>query len=128
MRKEEDMKLIIVRDQASKGVMSKKIRFSITARVELTEQEQADIRKYKLGNTILYTNLVDRGSGVLGAISRKAMGVEFTINDLSNGRKIESEDIAEIIGLEEQIISAAKNFKEILQASSMFGNETVIEL
>jgi len=122
------MKLIIVRNQESKGMMSKKINFSITAKVELSEEEKANIQKYKLANIILYTNMEDRGSGVLGAISRKAMGVEFTINDLAVGRKIESEDIIEIIGLEEQITTAAQNFKEILEASASFGNETVIEL
>jgi len=122
------MKLIIVRNQESKGMMSKKINFSITAKVELSAEEQENIKKYKLENIILYTNMEDRGSGVLGAISRKAMGVEFTINDLAIGRKIESEDIIEIIGLEEQITTAAQNFKEILEASASFGNETVIEL
>ncbi len=98
------------------------------SKVELTSDEEENIKKYKLGDTILYTNMADRGSGVLGAISRKAMGVEFTINDLTRGRKIESEDIIEIIGLEEQITSAAQSFKEILEASSNFGNQTVVNL
>ena len=122
------MKLIIVRNQESKGMMSKKINFSIMSKVELTSDEEENIKKYKLGDTILYTNMEDRGSGVLGAISRKAMGVEFTINDLTRGRKIESEDIIEIIGLEEQITTAAHSFKEILEASANFGNQTVIDL
>lgn len=122
------MKLVIVRDQVSKGMMSKKINFSIMAKVEITSEERANIEKYKLGKIILYSNMEDRGSGVLGALSRKAMAVEFTINDLAMGRKIESEDIIEIISLEEQITAAAKNFKDILEASANFGNETVIEL
>lgn len=122
------MKLVIVRDQVTKGMMSKKINFSITANVELTAEEKTNIDKYKLGNIILYSNMEDRGTGVLGALSRKAMAVEFTINDLAMGRKIESEDIIEIISLEEQIITAAKNFKDILEASANFGNETVVEL
>ncbi len=122
------MKLIIVRNQESKGMMSKKINFSIMSKVELSSEERANIEKYKLGKIILYSNMEDRGSGILGAISRKAMSVEFTINDLAMGRKIESEDIIEIISLEEQITTAATNFKDILEASANFGNETVIEL
>ena len=122
------MKLVIVRNQESKGLMSKSVRFSILAKVEVSEQEQEDIEKYKLGKTILYSNLEDRGSGVLGAISRKMMAVEFTINDLIAGKKIESEDILEILELEEIIINVSKTFKDILKASSGFGNETIIEL
>jgi len=122
------MKLIIMRDQISKGVMSKKVHFSITATVEVSVEEKENIAKYKLGDTILYSNMEDRGSGILGAISRKAMAVEFNINDLINGRKIESEDILEILDLEETIKSVAKNFKQILEASANFGEEEVIEL
>ncbi len=122
------MKLVIVRDQVSKGIMSKKVNFSITAKVEVTDEERANITKYKLGNTLLYTNMVDRGSGVLGAISRKAMAVEFSINSLIDGKTIESTDIGEILDLEDTIIGVAKNFKQILEASANFGNETVIDL
>ena len=122
------MKLIIMRDQVSKGMMSKKVHFSILAKVEVTDDEKENITKYKLGNILLYSNMEDRGSGVLGAISRKAMAVEFNINDLINGKKIESDDILEILDLEETIIGAAKNFKQILEASANFGEEEVIEL
>ena len=122
------MKLIIIRNQESKGLMSKSVRFSILAKVEVSEQEQENIAKYKLGDTLLYTNMEDRGSGVLGAISIKAMAIEFTINDLIAGKKIESEDILEILELEEIIINASKTFKDILEASANFGNETIIEL
>lgn len=122
------MKLVIVRDQVSKGMMSKKVHFSILAKVEVSADEKENIEKYKLGNTLLYTNMEDRGSGVLGAISRKAMAVEFTINSLITGKKIESEDIGEILDLEDTIIGVAKNFKQILEASANFGEQVVIEL
>lgn len=122
------MKLVIVRNQESKGMMSKSIRFSILAKVEVTEEEKDNIAKYKLGKTILYSNMEDRGSGVLGAISRKAMAVEFDINDLINGRKIESDDILEILDLEETIKNVARNFKQILEASANFGEEDIIDL
>lgn len=122
------MKLIIVRNQESKGMMSKKIHFSITATVELTDQERKDIEKYKLGNTILYSNMEDRGSGALGIISRAAMEVLFTVNNMTQGKKIESENILEILALEEIITEAAQGFKNILEASANFGNQSVIEL
>jgi len=122
------MKLVIVRNQESKGMLSKKVHFSITATVELTEQEKEDVEKYKLGNTILYSNMEDRGSGVLGAISRVAMEVIFTVNNMTVGKKIESDNIIEILALEDIIIEAARGFKNILEASANFGNETVIEL
>lgn len=122
------MKLVIVRNQESKGMMSKKVHFSITATVELTEQEQADVKKYKLGDTILYSNMEDRGSGALGLLSRVAMEVLFTVNNMTQGKKIESSDILEILALEDIITEAAQGFKNVLEASANFGNETVIEL
>ena len=128
IERRENMKLIIVRDQESKGMMSKKIVFSITATVELTDQEKEDVDKYKLGGTILYSNMEDRGSGALGLLSRVAMEVIFTVNNMLIGKKIESDNIIEIIALEDIIIEAAKGFKNILEASATFGDETVIEL
>ena len=125
------MQLLLRRDQRS-GLIGK-IIFTLEVRAELTEEERSNIRKYKLGETMLYQSheLLDRGSGLLGAASRlafKAMTISVSVNDLQNGKKIEAKDIVEMLAVEDQIREAASTFKQVLHAASGFGGEEVIEI
>ncbi|MEM7206495.1 MAG: hypothetical protein AAF434_01600 [Pseudomonadota bacterium] len=119
------MKLSIQRDQKS-GLT--KPTFILIARVEVSEEEKEHIKKYKLGKTMLYSNLNDRGSGVIGALSRFAIGIEITVNDLVDGKKVECKEILEMLAIEEQIKEACQNFKRILDAAARFGGEEIVEL
>lgn len=121
------MKLLLTKEQATKGMMSKKVEFKLTARASLSEEEQAKIATYKMGDLLLYTNLEDRGSGALGAISRSMSGVELRVNDLVVGKSITCKDILEMMGIENQIRTACEQFKLMLDAASNFEGETVIE-
>lgn len=120
------MKLILLRDQKSGFTGS--TTFSITVQAEITEEEREHIARYKMGKTLLYTNMEDRGSGVLGAVSRKMIGTEITIDDLVKGKTVEYKDILEMIAFEKQVIVASEVFKEILDAMATFGGEDVIEI
>jgi len=120
------MKLVLIRDQSSSFTGTPK--FSVTVKVEVSAAEQASIKKYKMGKTLLYTNMDDRGKGLLGAISRASMEIKFTINDLIDGKKIECKDIMEMLALEGVIVEVSKTFKQVLEAAASFGGETVIEL
>ena len=113
--------------------MRNTITFSITVRAELSGQEQQNIQKYKLGDTILYTRgeLADKGAGLLGLASRmafKAMNISVSVNDLANGKRVECKDILEMLAVEEQIKVAAGTFKSVLEAAAHFGGDEVIEL
>lgn len=125
------MKLLLRRDQKS-GLIGK-VTFTLTVRAELTDEEQNNIRKYKLGDTMLYERdkLVDRGSGLLGVASRlafKMMNLTVSVNDLSEGKKIDCKDIVEMLAVEGQLKEAAQTFKNVLEAAASFGGEEVIEL
>ncbi len=119
------MKLILVKDQ-KKGFTGK-VSFSMSAKVEISEEEKANISRYKMGKTMIYTNLTERGKGVLGLISRAAMGIEITIDDLVKGKTVECKDIFEMIALEDQMKEACQNFKLILSTMASFGGEEIIE-
>ena len=125
------MKLLLRRDQKS-GMMGK-ITFTLTVRAELAEEEKSNIKKYKLGDTMLYERktLTDPGSGLKGMASRlafKMMNVTVSVNDLSDGKKVDCKDIVEMLAVEEQIKEAAQTFKNVLEAATSFGGEEVIEL
>ncbi|HWT31288.1 MAG TPA: hypothetical protein VN240_09725 [Propylenella sp.] len=110
-----------------------KVVFSLEVRAQLTDEEQSNIGKYKLGDAMLYQSheMTDRGSGLLGAASRlafKALTISVSVNDLYYGKKIETKDIVEMLAAEEQIKEAARTFSQVLFAAAQFGGEEVVEI
>lgn len=110
-----------------------KMIFTLDVRADLSAEEKTNIRKYKLGETELYSTheMTDRGSGLLGLASRlayKAMTLRVTVNDLEGGKRIECKDIVEMIAVEGQIKEAAQTFKQVLEAAAHFGGEEAMEL
>lgn len=125
------MKLLLRRDQRS-GLLGKVV-FAIDVRADLSAEEKASIRKYKLGETVLYASheMTDRGSGLLGLASRlafKALTISVSINDLVEGKRVECKDIVEMVAVEGQIREAARTFKDVLETAAHFGGEEVLEL
>jgi len=107
--------------------------FSLEVRARLTQEEQTNVGRYKLGKTMLYTKaeLVDPGKGLLGLASRlafKAMNISVTVDDLMGGKRIECRDIVEMLAVEDQIKEAAATFKQVLEAAAHFGGEEVFAI
>lgn len=125
------MKLLLRRDQKSGMLGVGKITFVLGVRAELTEDEKANIKKYKLGETMLYErDKIVGGSGLLGLASRlalKMLNLSVSVNDLANGKQVECKDIVEMLAVEEQIKEACETFKAVLTAAAQFGGEEVIE-
>lgn len=127
------MKLLFRRDQQSGGIVRSKVTFSLYVRAELASEEKHNVEKYRLGETVLYSRgeLTDRGSGLLGMASRAAfnlMNISVSVNDLTNGKRVDCKDIMEMLGVEEQIKTAAATFKQVLEAAAHFGGDEVVEL
>lgn len=127
------MKLILRRDQKTTGMLSKTVTFLLDVRADLTEEERANVAKYKLGDTVLYerATMTDPGSGLLGAASRlafKASNISISVGDLQGGKRIDCKDIVEMIAIEEQVREAAHTFKTVLEAAARFGGEEVVDI
>lgn len=125
------MRLLLRRDQRS-GMLGK-VTFCMDVRADLTDEERSNIRKYKLGETMLYQSheMADRGSGLMGLASRlafRAMTINVSVNDLAGGKRIECKDIVEMLAVEDQIKEAARTFSQVLSAAAQFGGEEVIEI
>lgn len=125
------MKLLLRRDQ--KSGFTGKVTFSLTVRAELTEEEKSHIKTYKLADTMLYerNKLADRGSGLLGLISRwgfKMLNITVSVKDLADGKTIQVKNIVEMLAVEDQLKEAAQTFKYVLEAAASFGGEEVIAL
>lgn len=114
------MKLIIKRDQADvKGVFGghKGMKFLLSYRIELTQEEQELITRYKAEHHPL-TYRTD------------ANGVQVpkeTISSLMKGVTTEVQDITVLLNNESVIKEACKNFKTLLTVMSTFGGEEVVE-
>lgn len=127
------MKLLLRRNQKA-GMMSMgKVSFVLDVRAELTDEERAHIKRYKLSDTMLYERrkLIDRGSGFLGFISRiffRITNLTISVSDLAGGKQVSCKNIVEMIGVEEEIKSAAQMFKNVLSAAAHFGGEEVMDI
>ncbi len=140
------MKLFLRRSQKSGGMLGGKVIFALDARIEPSADEGALIKKYKLGNEIVYSSenarkhassaveQTDRG-GVLGvakgamSLGMAMLSLTCTIDSLSRGQHIECKDLDELVGAEDAIRSACASAKGYLQLANSFdGREEVIEI
>lgn len=127
------MELLLSKSQKS-GMLTSTITFVLNIRTKLTDEEQALVRKYKMGKEIVYEKLpvtetasnLGGFAGALTAITGKALRLIFTVDDLVTGRTIECKDILDMIAAEQQIRDAADAFWGILQASKNFEGEEVV--
>jgi hypothetical protein len=110
-----------------------KITFQLSVRADLTAEEREAIRKYKLGDTMLYARerlqIEDQTvASHARFLLKHAMNLTIYAKDLSEGKVIECKDILEMMAAEEQVKEAAQGFAAMLQAANQFGGEEVIEL
>lgn len=130
------MRLRFRRSQRMSGIVSKSAVFALEARVDITDEELGHIKKYKMGQEVVYKK--DRVSGVSGNddtwtglarnLAAYATALTIRIDDLIKGTKIECKDIMEMMAVENQVLEACKTFKMILSSSAYFEGEEVVEV
>ena len=113
------MKLYITRDQA-KGVLGK-VKFILKARVELTDEEAALLKKYKAKNEILLQKELNI------PFLKKKYVLLLKIGSFIVGEEFKCKDIADILQYEENIKEACKTFKNYIEVMKSFGGEELIE-
>ena len=108
---ETHMKLRIRRDQAEKkGIFGghKGMRFSLSCRVEISEEEEKLIEKYKVNDYVLTWRDTD-GGRIPG----------LTVKDLVGGYTAELDDVATLLNNEEVIKGACNGIISINRGSSI---------
>jgi hypothetical protein len=126
------MELLLSKSQ--KSSMMGAVSFVLDIRTKLTPDEQALVKKYKMGNLLVYEKLpisemtthMGGAMTALTAIASKVLKLQITVDNLVNGRKVECKDIGEMISAQGQIRSAADNFYALLMAAHSFEGEEVI--
>ena len=131
------MKLKLRRSQKS-GLMGG-VKFTLFAIVDLSSEERGALDKYKFGKTIIYQspqgeaamqamNASGSARSVFGALSAKMRNQILSVNNLVEGMEITCDDIADMLGAEEQVIEACHGLSRILYACRSFGGEEVIDI
>lgn len=129
------MKLILRRSQASKGMITKSVQFSLDAKVQLTEDEAADVKKYKMGSEVIYSKdrmgyneyANETAGGMARNLAAIAVAITITVDDLVRGKTVACKDIPEMMAIVEQVKGACGNFKGMLDAASQFEGEEVLD-
>lgn len=118
------------------GLLSKSAVFALEARVDITDEELSHIKRYKMGQEVLYSKdrvAPDKSGeaswkGIARNLAAAATILTIRIDDLIKGTKVECKDILEMMDVEEQIVTACQTFKNILASMAHFDGEEVIEL
>ena len=136
------MQLKIKRSQ--KDGMIGGVTFMLDARLAFTPKEQDDVKRYKLGNQVIYNSEsskknIDKADSsmdgsALGAV--KALGflaiahlkLNITVNSLEKGQHVECKTLDEVIGVEQALVEACQNARTYLTVAATFdGREAVID-
>ena len=129
------MKLILNKSQRKTG-MTGKIAFALQARVQLSPEEQASLKRYKFSKEVLYSkdNITPSSyanASTWGGIGRNlaaaALNLVITVDDMVRGKTVECKSIVEMLDVEQTIKSSCEALKSLLQAASNFEGETVVE-
>lgn len=113
------MKLVITRSQAAmKGMLggNKGVRFTLSYRLELTSEEEALVREYKLEDYPLTWKTVN-GSQM----------PDDTIRRLLQGQNESVDDVTTLIRNEEIVKDACDKLPPLFDVAKSFGGEEVIE-
>lgn len=118
--------------------------FTLDARLDLTAKEQADIKRYKLGNQVVYNSEssrkhIEKGDAAmdgstlgyakaLASFAMAGLKLNITVNGLEKGQHIECKTLDEVMGAEQALVEACQNTKAYLSTAATFdGRETVLD-
>ncbi len=137
------MQLKMRRSQRASGIVSKSVTFMLDARLELTAEEAANVKRYKLGEQVVYNSAASRkhleaaaGAAVrdtagsfVSQLARTAMhrlSLNITIDGLTRGQHIECKDLDELLAAEAAIKDAAEAAHAYLEIAKTFDGQEVI--
>jgi hypothetical protein len=134
------MKLILKNEEGKKGLLGVTKKYTLVARVELTDTESRVVSQFGLMNTLLYKAEANTESfrqyGSTGGskvelfarLLLKKKIPEIKALDLMAGLTFEDEFVLSIIETEARVIEAANIFDAAIKAASVFLGEKSLDL
>lgn len=113
------MKLHINRDQAPKVFGG--VKFTLAAKVKLTEEELALVKKYKVAKEPLLVK------SIVVPFTKRKFELNVTIGSLLFGETFRCNSIADILACEEEVRAACSTFKTYIETMAAFGGSEIVE-
>lgn len=126
------MQLKLKRSQHETGLVFKHPVYCVDILAEFTPEEQAVIKRQKLGSTVLLS-IHGLNSGFkdteTGEFLKKEKGIVFiTAASIAKGHQLQHKDLATLHGAENKLQQACQALQTRLKASTLYsGEETVID-
>lgn len=140
------MQLKLCRSQRTAGMLSKSVMFMLDVRLDLTAEEAANVKRYKLGDLVVYNSAASRkhlevaaeaavretAGSFVSYIARTTMArlsLNITVDGLTKGQHVECKDLDELIAAENAITQAAQATHTYLEIAKTFdGREVIVDL
>lgn len=124
-----------IRRTQAKGLVGG-VGFSIHVVAELSPAAHEAVKRYRLGDAILYQKqLVPQFTDSVIVMIWRVVKLWFTknrwritVNDLVRGRKLTAKNVIDMLEIEADLRKAADMFAQVLRAAAWFGGEEIIEL
>lgn len=116
-------------------MLSGKVAFALQARVELSNEEEEALLRYKFGKEVLYSkeNVTpthanrNTWAGIGRNLAAAALNLVITVDDLVKGKTVECKSIVEMLDVEDTIKESCDVLKGMLEAALNFEGESVVE-
>ena len=113
------MKVWIKRSRTERGLIKKKAQFFLEVRAELTEEEQALIKRCDVGKATLYSWNVTWDPEI-----------EFVVtpDGLVRGQTIDCGNFSHMLSAEEEVKEGCRALKQLLEKADKLDQEEVLEI
>ena len=121
------MKIAIKR--AKKTGMLGKASYTLTVRAELTDDEKDIVNKNSLADEILvWHDKTGVANSLAGAIINTMRDTVLTVESFHRGTTFTCKNVAELIGIEDEVRQASLNLRAFIEMARTFGGEEVIDV
>lgn len=121
------MKIALHRTQKS-GLMGR-TTYLLRVRAELTSDERDIINKNGLANELLvYHDKTADATSLASAIIKSMSDTELTVESFVRGTTFTCKNVAELLGIEDEIRQAGLNLRAYIESARQFGGEEVIDV
>lgn len=119
---------ISLRRSQKTGMMGKS-QYFLAVRANLTSEEKDIINKNRLGKEVLvYHEKTGEAESLTGAIMKSMKDTVLTVESFHNGVTFTCNNVAELLGIEDEVRNAALNLRAYIEVARHFGGEEVVNV
>lgn len=103
--------------------------YTLQVRAVLTDEEKETVNKNGLSSELLvYHEKTAPAESLTGAILKNMRDTKLTVSSFVNGTTFTRKNVAELVGIEEEVRQAALNLRSYIELANNFGGTEVIDV